>query len=256
MPVMAESGTGARALGASLRDARTARALSHAQMAASTKLSPTVLRTLEAGDFAQLPGGIIMRGYLRAYARAVGLDPEAVVARYMAVCEPEEPQLPAPAGPSWRDRASQAAAALVIAGAVGAAVMLSGARRAAPPVDPGPAPLASEPIVATGIAVPSTGLYARAGTLRLDIEPIADCWVSILVDGRNAFQGVLTPGNRISLDAWDQFVIRIGAPRAFAFALNGHPGRALGGSHPITLTITTDDYEGFVADPAIPPIGT
>lgn len=43
---------------------------------------------MERGDWARLPGGLFTRGYLRAYAREVGLDGEALVAQFRAEHEP------------------------------------------------------------------------------------------------------------------------------------------------------------------------
>ena len=48
-------------------------------MAAVTKLSPRVLHKIEMGEFAALPPGVIGRAHVRAYARAVGLDPDEVL---------------------------------------------------------------------------------------------------------------------------------------------------------------------------------
>lgn len=56
------------------------RGLTVDEVAAFTRLSSRVLRHIEAGDFAALPAGLQGRAHLRAYARAVGLDPEEVVA--------------------------------------------------------------------------------------------------------------------------------------------------------------------------------
>jgi transcriptional regulator with XRE-family HTH domain len=56
------------------------RGLSLQQVAEHTKLSPRVLWHIEHGDFAALPAGLPGRAHVRAYARAVGLDPEEMVA--------------------------------------------------------------------------------------------------------------------------------------------------------------------------------
>jgi hypothetical protein len=48
-------------------------------VAAITKLSPLALRRLEMGDFEALPSGVLGRAQVRAFARAVGLDPDEVL---------------------------------------------------------------------------------------------------------------------------------------------------------------------------------
>jgi transcriptional regulator with XRE-family HTH domain len=65
-----------------LRQAREARGLSLKQLGDRTRIGQAILQRIEAGDFAALPPGVYARGYLRAYAKAVGLDPAEVVAEF------------------------------------------------------------------------------------------------------------------------------------------------------------------------------
>ncbi len=76
--------------GARLRAAREAGGLSVADVAIRLHLDPGVVEALEAGDQSRLPAAIFVRGYLRSYARLVGV-PEAEVladAPAAAVAEP------------------------------------------------------------------------------------------------------------------------------------------------------------------------
>ena len=59
--------------------ARLRRGLSLTDVGARTRLSPRVLRVLDEGRFGELPGGLYARGYVRAYALAVDLDPDETV---------------------------------------------------------------------------------------------------------------------------------------------------------------------------------
>ena len=58
------------------------------EVATSTKISVRMLRALEEEKFDQLPGGIFNKGFVRAYARYLGLDAEQAVADYLAVSTP------------------------------------------------------------------------------------------------------------------------------------------------------------------------
>ena len=64
------------------------------RLAAATKISVANLQAMERGDFARLPGGVFTRGFLRAYAREVGLDPEETVQHYLSQFEPPQPAEP------------------------------------------------------------------------------------------------------------------------------------------------------------------
>ena len=82
---VAEPGAGAAyepppSAGAALRSAREAVGLSIDAVAQQLKLAPRQVQALEDDDFAALPGRTFVRGFLRNYARYVGLDPDDVVA--------------------------------------------------------------------------------------------------------------------------------------------------------------------------------
>jgi cytoskeletal protein RodZ len=76
-----------QAFGQKLRKEREKKRLSLEQLAARTKVAASLLRSLEAGDCARWPGGIYSRGYIRAYAEAIGLDPEQTVLMFVE-CHP------------------------------------------------------------------------------------------------------------------------------------------------------------------------
>lgn len=66
--------------GAMLRAARESAGLSIDALSQQLKLSPRQVKALEDGDYASLPGRTFVRGFVRNYARAVNIDPEAVLA--------------------------------------------------------------------------------------------------------------------------------------------------------------------------------
>jgi cytoskeletal protein RodZ len=65
--------------GQQLRRYREKRKVTLDQVAQQTKVSASLLRSLEAGECSRWPGGIYSRGYMRSYALAIGLDPERAV---------------------------------------------------------------------------------------------------------------------------------------------------------------------------------
>jgi len=77
--------------GTQLKEAREGRGLSLQQVAASTKISVSVLEALERGDFPRLPGGIFSRAFVRSYAIEVGANPDVVVAQFVSELEAAAP---------------------------------------------------------------------------------------------------------------------------------------------------------------------
>ena len=74
-----------------LRKEREQRSISLDDIALSTKIGTRMLRALEEEKFDQLPGGIFNKGFVRAYARHVGLDEEQAIADYMAALNQVNP---------------------------------------------------------------------------------------------------------------------------------------------------------------------
>ncbi len=85
----AENGERLAAFGRWLARERELRGLARDEVGRATKLPPGVVEALESGADARMPPRAYALGWLRAYAGAVGLDPDEVVLRF------EEAQGPA-----------------------------------------------------------------------------------------------------------------------------------------------------------------
>ena len=69
--------------GEKLKREREKRKVSLDEIALSTKIGTRMLHALEEEKFEQLPGGIFNKGFVRAYARHLGLDEDQTVADYL-----------------------------------------------------------------------------------------------------------------------------------------------------------------------------
>lgn len=79
--------------GERLRREREMRGITINEISESTKISRRHLEALEKEDFESLPGGIFNKGFVRAYARYLGIDEEQAVADYSAASdEPAAPE--------------------------------------------------------------------------------------------------------------------------------------------------------------------
>ena len=74
-----------RQIGAELNAARLERGLQINEIAHLLRISKIYLKNLEAGEFDELPGPTYVSGYLRTYAREIGLDPDEITKRYRAL---------------------------------------------------------------------------------------------------------------------------------------------------------------------------
>jgi Uncharacterized protein conserved in bacteria len=90
--------------GDKFRTAREKKELSLDDVSNVTKISARMLKAIEQEDFEQLPGGVFNKGFIRAYAKHLGLDAEEAVTDYLASLrqaqidahEVWEPEVPAP----------------------------------------------------------------------------------------------------------------------------------------------------------------
>jgi len=76
--------------GASLRAAREAKNLAVADVAAKLKLTSRQVEALEEEDLSHLPSEVFVRGFVRNYARLVGLEPDSLIAPVDAQAEVSE----------------------------------------------------------------------------------------------------------------------------------------------------------------------
>src|SRR5215468_234807 len=67
-----------------MRREREMRGVSLEEISGSTKIGTRSLKALEEEDFEKLPGGIFNKGFVRAYARFLGLDEEQAVTDFEA----------------------------------------------------------------------------------------------------------------------------------------------------------------------------
>jgi transcriptional regulator with XRE-family HTH domain len=71
-----------RAFGERLRRQRQHQKLSLTEIAALTKVGASHFAALERGDCSRWPGGVYNRAFIRAYAKAVDLDPDETAAEF------------------------------------------------------------------------------------------------------------------------------------------------------------------------------
>lgn len=68
-----------------LKEERLARGIALSTVQVQTRIRTAYLESIEAGDFASLPGNTYARAFLKLYANAIGLDAEDIVERYDAL---------------------------------------------------------------------------------------------------------------------------------------------------------------------------
>jgi hypothetical protein len=250
-----------------LREARESRGLSLAQITKITKIPTAVLEALERNDGSALPGGIFSRAFVRGFAAAVTLDPEAAVRKFLL----QYPSAAATVGSQSINEIeanevleSQRWAARTVVQLVGwsaaSAIMLMYLGTSEPPRSTGlPPPVASdhgeieriESLAGSsgpttdGRPQPTSGAEAKSDAAATSGERVAGdrssdrlvvsflttrpCWIAATIDGRVALRQLFQAGAQETLDAERELVLTAGDAGALELTLNGLQARPLGG---------------------------
>lgn len=206
------------AVGADLKAAREAQGLSLADIADRTRIPSRHLSAIETGDYGKLPAATYSAGFVRTYARLVGLDSADLSQRFRAELASHQPprsyrQEPyAPADPARVPSRALVWVTLAIAvvAVIGylywrgsqlenpaeVATAPAPVTQAAPPAPV--APPAQAPV--SPAASPEIAAQAAAGqTALLTAEQPA--WLRISDGPTRLFQGVLNPGDHFQIPA-------------------------------------------------------
>jgi cytoskeletal protein RodZ len=270
-------------IGSDLRQAREEHALTLGEISTRTKIRVPVLRAIESDDFDHVPGGVITRGFLKLYAREVGLDPDEMARRFNALHaealenharkEGAEPGHVEPRKQSIAALPSFFPAAVVIAGIVvlgGGYMAWSRTGRTATPEAPATAAAATtekppapppgqpeapptKPAADAAAPVPTTGTpadasRAAAGVLRVDVRATEASWLAATADGEQVAYRVLNAGDHVSLSIRTEAVLRIGMPGNLTLSINDAPVKPFGRpGTPVTVRITPANYRDLLA---------
>ena len=113
------------AIGAALAAARRSLGLSLEEISETTRVRVRHLEALESGRFDQLPSRPFTVGYVRAYAKALGLDADATAARFRTEYpSPDDDELRSPVGVRHEKKSSYNG--LIVAAVVVAVVAVGG----------------------------------------------------------------------------------------------------------------------------------
>jgi cytoskeletal protein RodZ len=238
------AGVPALSVGALLAEARAAKGRELAEVARETRVPLRHLMAIEADDHEALPALPYALGFVKAFARAVGLDAEAIGARFRAETR-LAPHVPTPSSLEPVDEARLPSRGLTFA-ALGALVLVLGGlglygagvfdpeppRVAVAPAPPAEPPSMAAEAAPAGSAAP-TAQTGAAGQSPTAVPPAAvsppatvappasgevvltareDVWLRVTdrATGKRAFMGVLSTGQSWTVPSGGPHVMRTG----------------------------------------------
>jgi hypothetical protein len=246
-----------------LRYAREQLGLSLRDVADRTRIRVAILEAIENHDIDRLPPPIFTRGFVKAYAREIGLDPEAAAAQYAPPGAPPGHGTQIHQGRADNrhgayslfepERSTLVTAALVVV--AGLIFVLADIWRPSPAEN-----TASSPVVATAEegalirnAVATIGetrrtlaAVPRTRNMRIDLAPRGACWIEATADGERVIYKLLNGGDRYAIEGYEDLILKVGDPSALIYTINGATGRPLGpAGQPTTVHITRANSQEF-----------
>ncbi len=212
--------------GAILASRRNELGLSLQDVGAITRLTPRTLSCLEAEEWDSLPAPAYIKGFLRSYAKVLGLDPEDMVSRYLAMHKVPEPQGPARVSAPARRKRISLVLILALAGAVilWIALLLASPDRDAANEDTAGS---SRDMVTLGRPVAAGPAQAPAEekgpSMVLDVLATEETWIKANMDERPQVKHQLAKGERIVLTATKRFNLLVGDANSIRLELDGQP---------------------------------
>ena len=64
--------------------------------------------------------------------------------------------------------------------------------------------------------------------MTLELHPTGDCWIKLTVDGQPVLSRLMLAGEKEVRQIRDTAVIEVGNAGAFAYSVDGRPGKSLG----------------------------
>ena len=257
--------------GQRLKREREMRGIGLEEISSTTKIGIRMLRALEDERFDLLPGGIFNKGFVRAYAKHVGIDEEQAVADFLvatgevpapAAAEPEPEARPAPSAASrWLIAAAVVVVLALAAFGVwkwfagraaesprGAVLNHAAAARAQPASAPAAGSKGRAP---PGSAQPSGDANAaQAEVFTVRIRSLRDCWVLVIADGQREEWTLPAEGER-TIRARQRVVLKVGNAGGVEISFNGQVLEPLGSENQArTVTFTA---QGPRVGPPEPP---
>jgi len=227
-------------LGEEFRAARVARALSLSDVSEQIHIRSVYLEGIENGDWSSIGAPVYVRGFLRTYARFLGLDPEAAVAAYAARSGTSAvtPTAPARSVPiSMRSQSARtstptskrsggvppvlAMLSVVAVLVIGAVVYLALAPPGADSKRARVVDAVSAPPVAV-VAAPTAVATVAAVRPSLGVRLTQSSWLRVVVDGRPIVEGIYPAGTRKAFSG-GTIDVRAGNAGGVDLVRNGKP---------------------------------
>ncbi len=229
------------ALGEEFRSAREARGITLSDVAEQIHIRSVYLNAIENEDWKAIGAPVYVRGFIRTYARFLGLDGEDAVARFNEQAPPDRPAHAAVAVDFGSDRERSGPSWLVLAGGLVALILVAfvvyeywqyakGSTASAPVAAASAAPQPAAASAGSQSAAPSvrpSAPPAAAVHHQFAIRLVQRSWLRVTVDGATKIEGIFPAGTARTF-AGSVAEVRAGNAGGVVVTVNGRSSGPMG----------------------------
>ena len=216
-----------------LQAIRLEKKISLEQVAAQTRVGLGNLLLVEQEDHDQLPAEVFVKGFLRAYAAAIGADGDEAVRRYESRLDVVQKIAESNASfgkPETRLWWKLAISIGILICIIALTIIVISFWRHTPAAEDSPRPtppVAEEKSAASevqeGVSLPEASAKSVPGKLLLKITASENTWVKVIIDEKESAEYNLNAGDAIELEATIGYNLLIGNAGGIKIILNDKP---------------------------------
>lgn len=235
-------------LGELLQREREQKRISLKDLAKMTKVKEHFLRAIEENRHERLPSPIYVKGFLSAYAIAIGLNPKEILLRYERLLKRESvvsPEIKSEKRPSKRLSRNWLPIGLV-SGVVAICLLFSYFFHPYfidSPVESPPKKLEigeTVPLLPTTATVVMTPVVEKK-PFSIELRAVEETWVQIQVNNQPKREALYKPGERDSFQAYERIELLIGNGGGLDLIFNGEMLERFGKSGEVVRLVFTPE---------------
>lgn len=235
-------------LGQFLKRERVQKRISLRDLSKMTRVREGFLRAIEENRLELLPSSIYIKGFLSAYAKAVGLPPREVLSRYEGSLKRESvisSEVKSEKEPSERFLRNGKPIWL-ISGVIAISLLisyflhpyLSGPPIESPPSQPEVREIISPLPITPTLSVSSVG---KREPFSIELRAVEETWVQIQINGQPKREVLYKPGEENSFQALDRIELLVGNGGGLDIVFNGKVLQRFGRSGEVIRLVVTPE---------------
>jgi cytoskeletal protein RodZ len=230
-----------------LKRERESKKISLGEVARNTRVREHLLKAIEEDHYEVLPSATYVKGFLLAYAKYIGINPDDVVLRYESVLKGgpvTRPEVPPAKKISWNAKHFGMLGVIILISLI--AFYFLFLRPSKPPVEPISEKPKVEKILPSPVPpqIAGTTSTPEEQTFSIQLKAVEETWIRIQINGQPEHEMTLKPGETTSHRALKRVHLLMGNAGGLDIIFRGKSLERFGKSgEVVTLIFTPEGVE-------------